>query len=136
MADVPFADGGGDVALGLEHLGDGGLLGVQPDVVARKQNAGDAYSWRVAAGHQPGAGRRADRGERVKVGELHSLPGHVVEVGRLDGLRAEDADVLIALVVHKDQDEVRCALGLGGGGQHEDGGQGEESLGQAVGNDS
>ena len=86
MADVPFTHGGGGIALGFENLSNGGFLGVQADVVAWKQNTGDTHSRWVAAGHQPGAGRRANRGKRVKVGELHSFVGHVVQVRGLDGL--------------------------------------------------
>ncbi len=114
VADVPFTHGRSGIALGLENLSNGGLLGVQADVVAWKQNAGDAHSRWVAAGHQPGAGRRANRSKRIKVGELHSFLGHVVQVRGLDGFRTEDTDVLVALVVHENEDEVRCARALGG----------------------
>ena len=43
----------------------------------------------------------------------------------------ENTDVLIALVIHENQDEIRSALGLGSGGRGKDSGQGERALGQA-----
>ena len=110
VTQVPLADAGGGVAACLEQLGDGHLAGVQPDLVPRKQHPEAADAFRVTAGHQCRPAGRADRRRRVEVGESHPLPSHPVDVWCLDVGRAKDTQVLVALVVGKDQDHVGCRL--------------------------
>ena len=50
----------------------------------------------------------------MEIGEADALAGQAVEVGRLDAFRAETAEVVVALVVREDDDEIgRPLRGLG-----------------------
>ena len=60
----------------------------------------------VVARHQGAAGRGADCIARITIGEAHALLGHAVEVGREDGLAAVAPQVVVAHVVHHDEDDV------------------------------
>ena len=78
-----------------------------PIFALRTERAENADALRVATGHQADAGRGADGSRRMEVGEDAALVGHVVEMGRLVGLRAERADIGVAHVVDEDDDDVR-----------------------------
>ena len=67
------------------------------------------HARRIAPGHQRGARRPADR-LRVEVREPHAFSGHLVEVRRADQWRAETTDILITLVVCKNEHKVRWSL--------------------------
>jgi len=67
----------------------------------------------VAAGQQPGAGRRAHRLSDVKIGEPPPLLGHLVEIRRRVVGGAEGPDVGVAHVVHEDHHDIRRPLGPG-----------------------
>ena len=125
VAEVPLADAGGGVAVGLEVIGDGDLVGVHAAGAGGKEDVllhADAF--RVAPREESGPGGGADRAGDHEAGELPALFGHAVEMGGLDGLRSEATEVVVALIVGEDDDEV----GLGGGGteREEEGGEKEE----------
>ena len=114
---VPLADAGCSVAILLEQLGDGQLIGmdtirriraVHPDVVA------DAT--RVAAGQQASTRGATDRRRGVVVGKPRALRRHRVDVRGIDLGRAVAAQVIVALVVDEDENDVRLrrygSLGL------------------------
>ena len=67
---------------------------------------GDADGGWVLAGEDAGAGRRADRAGRVRVGKAHALAGEAVDVGRLVEGTAVADEVLPAHVVDEDKDDV------------------------------
>ena len=123
VAEVPLADAGGCVALGFEVIGDGDLVGVHAAGAGGKEDVllhADAF--RVATGEQAGTGRSADRARDHEVGELPAFLGQLVEMRGLDGLRSETAQVVVALIIGEDDDEVR----LGRGAEREEGGEEEE----------
>ena len=70
-AEVPFADVPGAVAGALKHFPEGGLSGVEVDVVVD-----DPLLIRPAPGHQYGAMGRADRVVADGVGEFGALGRH------------------------------------------------------------
>jgi len=112
VAQVPFAEAAGGVAGALENLGDRDLVRVQAVRVARKQHGVSRSpcqtdAARVAAGHQRRPRGRADRRRDVERRQLHSLPGHAVQIRRAVDRRAERPDVTVAHVVDKDHYEVR-----------------------------
>ena len=112
VAQVPLANRRRRVADRLEHVGDGHLPGIEPDGTARLEDVRHADPYRVTAGHQRGPGRRTDGRADVEVGELDAFGGEAVEVGRGEPLRAEHADVGVALVVGEHDDDVG-AVGQG-----------------------
>src|SRR5215218_942594 len=63
----------------------------------------------IAAGEQAGARRRAYRRGRVEVCEAHAFGGHTIDPRRLDAWRAVAAEIVVALVVGENDDDVRWA---------------------------
>jgi hypothetical protein len=63
----------------------------------------------------------------MEIGEHRTVAGKAVEVWRRETLRAENADVAVALVVGENHDDIREALGAAGdeGEAREQGGEGE-----------
>ena len=107
QAHMPFADGGGLVALLLEHggyseairLDEGRLeppehprLEARPPAIAPREDA-------VEAGGANGSGR-------VGVGKVHPLPRQAVHVGRADLFRAIAAQVTVSHVIGHDIDDI------------------------------
>ena len=106
---VPFAEGGGGIAIILQHLGDGGRgLGDHPHVpVPIHRPLGDGAGpdpMLVAARQQRGAGGRADRGgvEGI-VGD--ALAGEFGQRGRAD-VAAKGVGLTEAHIVQKDDQDV------------------------------
>ena len=60
---------------------------------------------RVATGHDRCPTWAAD-GLGVEAGELHSLCGHAIQVGRLDLPRSKAAEIAVPLIIRKDDNEV------------------------------
>ena len=87
------------------------------DPVGRRvvQRAANPDAVGIAARQQRRARRRADRLGHVEVGEPDALGGHAVEVRRLRtagiGPGAEAADVGVAKVVGKDDDDSSAGVG-------------------------
>lgn len=67
---------------------------------------GNAVAGGVLAGHDAGAGGRADLAGGVAIGEAHSLSGDAVDVGRFVKSRSLDGEVMQAEVVGEDEDDV------------------------------
>jgi len=106
MAKVPFTVDGGIVTQRFEDFGDGGFVRVYPDFRLGAECALNSDTIRIAAGEQSGSGSRADGLSSVEVGEADAFFGHLIEIRRFDIGRAEDADILITLVVGEDNHEV------------------------------
>ncbi|KKM68564.1 hypothetical protein LCGC14_1459620 [marine sediment metagenome] len=49
----------------------------------------------------------AERRRRLEVGELHALGGHAIDVGRLEPFGSVAAEILIALIIGEQDDDVR-----------------------------
>ena len=106
-ADVPFADQAGAVAGPFEHRGRGRFGGVHRQRRFAVEDAGaGGVAPGVLAGDEGVAGRRADGAGGVGVGEAEAFARKPVAMRRLDGLRAVTAEVAVADVVGKDEDDV------------------------------
>ena len=106
-AQVPLAEDAGDVALLLEHLGQGQpVRGDGERAAGAEHAAGHAVAPAVAPGHDAVAAGRTDRCRGVGVGEAHALAGQPVAVRRR--VRAAVAgQVAVPQVVGQDDDDVR-----------------------------
>ena len=112
MPEMPFAEAGGGVALPFQVIGDGVLLGVQPLRRGGEQHVlMHAHALGITTGQQRRARRRAHRRGHHEARELPPLLRDAIDVRRLDGLRAETAQVAVPLVIGEDDHKVR----LGGG---------------------
>src|SRR6185437_14628432 len=56
--------------------------------------------------HEARAGRCADGGTGIALGEAHSVGGHAVDIGRMDLLLALVAYIAIAEIVGEDKDDI------------------------------
>ena len=114
MAEVPFSEAGGGVALSFEVIGDGVLGGIEPAGGGGEEDVLVHFDpLRVAAGEEGGSGRGADGRGDHEAGELASFLGEAIDVGRLDFGGAEAAEIAVALVVGEDNDEVGLFSGVG-----------------------
>ena len=131
VTKVPLAKTGGGVALGFQVVGDGVFLGVQSLGRCRKKNMlmhADAL-W-VTTGKQRRARWRTYRRSHHEARELTPFFGDAVDIGRLDGLGSETAQVAITLIVSKDDDEIGFGRKRGFSGEKENGQQtGQDSIG-------
>ncbi len=117
VTDVPFADGGGLVALRFHLLGDCDLRegeaadGFGPEV------GWQAGAFGVAAGKEAHTGWCADAGGSIARGEADAFGGKAIQIGRLDIGVTVAGQVAVAHVVGKENDDVWLRLGkrLGGG---------------------
>ena len=66
--------------LEIRHIDE--LATRRVDVSVHVDPVGDADGGWILAGEDAGAGRRADRAGRVRVGKAHALAGEAVDVGR------------------------------------------------------
>ncbi|NDC77563.1 MAG: hypothetical protein EBZ67_06800 [Chitinophagia bacterium] len=107
-AEVPFPDAGGLVALSLQHAAHREPLRFdQRRVVLTRDALLQCAPPGVTARQDPVAGRRAEGGGCVGVGEAHPLAGEPVDVRRLDeGGGVLAARVAVAHVVGQDVDKV------------------------------
>ncbi len=110
-AVVPFAEGAGGVAGGLEGVGDGFLREVEAFLSGGY--AADAAARVPAAGEEFGAGGRAD-GLDVEAIERDAAAGDAVDVGRGDLAVAREAVVAPAGVVGEEDHDVGPRRGEGG----------------------
>ena len=107
VAEMPLADAGGGVTVGGEVVGDGVFVGIESVGGFWEKNvAMHADALGIAAGEEGGAGGGADGAGDVEGGELFAFFGELIEVGGLDGFGAEAAEVIVALVVGEDDDDV------------------------------
>ena len=142
-AEVPLADGGRHVALGLEQFGDRRDAGRQVQVDRRAEQAvrgavgasgeegGDLQPGRALARHQGGARRRAHRGRGVSLREAGAVGGEPIEVRRALVLPAEATEVVDPEVVGEEDHDVR--RGLLGAERQEAGKRGEEQAEEGAG---
>ena len=121
FAEAPLAEQAGGVAGGLQHLGDGDVLGAKR--LGRSPGiAADMRMPRVLPRHQDAAGRRAHRRPGVEVGEANPLRRHPVQTRRPDDLLTVGPEVSVPQVVGQDEDHVGTIRRRGRGrrhGQHE-----------------
>ena len=82
-AEVPLAEAARTVALLLEHLGDGEVLGLEDRSTEGSDNAVEAAPV-VLSSQESEPARRADSRRTVPVGEGHALGGQAVQVRGLD----------------------------------------------------
>ena len=66
-----------------------------------------AAAKRIAARHQRGAGRGAERRRRVELRQPRAFGRHAVEIRRLELRVAEAAEIAVAEVVGQDDDDIR-----------------------------
>ncbi len=130
MAEVPFADGGGGVALGAEQFAEGEFAIGDAVPGIRAEGAVDADAVRVASGEQGGAGGGADRLGDVEIGEAPTVPCHAIDVRGGDMVAAEAAEIGVALVVGEYDDDIGRGRGEGCAAKQgkEEGGKGAHAV--------
>ena len=85
VAQVPLADQRRGISGPAKGVSDCRFVGMEPDRIAGKQHRApvmalfEADAPRVATGHKRGAGRGADRGGGVEIGEARTFRGEPVE---------------------------------------------------------
>ncbi len=129
VSQVPFADGGGGIAVLFQHGGHGQPGGF--DVQRGKGAQHSALLGRtpaVAAGHHRIPCGRADGGGGIRIGKTAAFFGQAVEVRRLDELTVGSVatHAAVAIVIREDDDDVgpvRRKSGGGQAGEAEEGGQ-------------
>ena len=114
-ADVPFADEGGCVAVFLEHGGEcEAIFFDEARTAGTGENAFHAGSEGHASGEDAVTGGRADGGRAVGVGKAKAFSGELIDVGCGNfGLIVVTAEVSVAKIVGKDEEDVGEAVGLG-----------------------
>ena len=75
----------------------------------------------IATGEQRRARRRANRRGHHEARELPAFLGNAVDIRRADGFGTKTAQVAVALVIGKDDDEVGLRSGRGFNGEKENG---------------
>jgi hypothetical protein len=110
VAEVVLAELAGDVAHGLQDLGDGGVLGLEAHIGSRQPHLGEAG----ADGGLAGDECRAAGGAAllaVPVGVHAAFPGDPVDVGRAVAHHAVvvGADIEPTDVIAPDDEDVRLA---------------------------
>ena len=128
---MPLAKTGGGVALGFQVVGDGVFLGVQSLGRCREKDmlVHPDTLW-VTTGEQGCTRRCTNRRGHHEARELPTFFGDAVDIGRLDGLGSETAQVAVALIVSKDDDEIGFGRKREFSGEKENGQQaGRDSIG-------
>ena len=116
FADVPFAQPGGGIAFFLQKLAEGGdLFGEGARALAfahlrvgvgRGGDVGQARPRGVLSAQEAAAGGRADMRGGIGVGEPKALTGHSIDMRSAVQIAAVAAQVHVAHVVDKDEDDV------------------------------
>ena len=75
----------------------------------------------IATGEQRRSGRRANRRGYHEARKLSAFLGNAVDIRRADGFGTKTAQVAVALVIGKDDDEVGLRSGRGFNGEKENG---------------
>ena len=109
-ADGVLAEEGGAVALAAE---DGGVSFGELGGGERSGEIGDAVAAHVLAGENGRAAAAADGGGDEVVAEEDAVFGESIDVGRFDNGVAVAAEVIEALIIGLDEQDIR-AVGLGG----------------------
>jgi len=116
VSEVPFAKTGRGIALAAAEFGDRGFGGVQSIAGPGSQCPLNADPHVIAAGQQTGAGSGADSLGDVEVGEASTGGGELVEVWSERRVAAERANVSVAHVIHKNDNDVWPGVAEGGTG--------------------
>jgi hypothetical protein len=130
VAESPFADERGGVALFFQDSGHGGVLGAEGlgERVFLSGISTDAGVALMLAGHEHAARRGAYRCSGVEMGEPHAFSGHAVDVGGLDDFLAVATGFPIAEIIGEDEDDVRFGKGEDRGEEGEDEDEGSHGL--------
>ena len=107
-AVVPFAECAGGVAVGLKHVGDGGLVGIKPTLSGTDSTHAGARI--VAAGEEFGAGRRTHLAD-IEIVECCPVAGEGIDVRRGEVGVPANAQITPALIVGEDDDDVGLSSG-------------------------
>ena len=132
VAEMPFADEAGGVAVLLQERGDRGARRLDEEWI---EGVGDATvierrAPTVAACDERVARRRANRRRRIGIGETSPFARETVEVGRLNerGIGAVGTKAPVAEVIGEDDEDVgRERSGRQGEGKASDGECGEDA---------
>ena len=111
VAEVPFPKEAGGVADFFEDLRKDG--GVEGHALALEDGVGDAVFFRMASGHEGGAGGRAGGGDH-EASEARAGVMESIEVGGFEPGMAMATDGREALVVGDDEDDVGAGAFEGG----------------------
>lgn len=103
---MPFADGGGMVAQGLKQFGDGHFIRMETMFGGMVERTVNAHPIGVTPRKQGGTGSGANGLCGMEIGKPHPLRSHLIQVGRPDIGRSEYADILVTLIVGKDDDDI------------------------------
>jgi hypothetical protein len=129
-AQMPFANSRGVVAERLKHPPHGQPVLFDQRLVPWPQHLRLQFrAPRIPPGQKPVACRRADAARGVRIRELHSLAGEAVDVGSgYAGIRIIHADVAVAEIVGKDDNDVRAIGALRGQAECRSRGRGFQEL--------
>ena len=108
QAEMPLPERRGAVALALAERGERGAIGLDVERAIGEEHLAVLHAGPpvVAAGHQPVAGRRADRPRGIGVGEPPALTGESVDVGGLQTVCPAAGEAPPAEVVGEDDHDV------------------------------
>ncbi len=115
FAQAPFAGDSGCVAGFFEDFGYSEIFGFEgqasfrADAASSGLVAADAGVAGVQAGHEDAAGRGADRGAGVALGEAAAFGGEFVYVRSLDMFLAVTAEIAVSEVIGHDENNVGFA---------------------------
>ena len=105
FGQIPLAKACRGIAFLFQNLRDSNLFTMQ-DRVDLLDVSALGNTKRITAGHDRGARRATDR-LRIKAGELHPRFGHRIQTWRPNIRRPKTADILITLIIGKNDHEVR-----------------------------
>ena len=108
---MPFPYAGCGVALRLEQVRNGDLIGVEAPLVPGEKHAQTTYPFGITTGQKSSPRGGANRSTRIKVGEAHALLGHPVDVRCLDERIAKTTGIRESHVINEDEDDVGSGLG-------------------------
>src|SRR5262249_47374377 len=114
MAEMPFAEASRGESLLFDELREGHFIAGNAVIRAMIERPRNADAHVVAAGHQTRARCRADGLGHVKVGKDSPFVRESIQIWSAVGLGAKWADIGIAHVVNKDDDDVGRTTPAGG----------------------
>ena len=129
IPQVPFAETSGGVSPRFTKFREGRFLTPDPGSAARPEGTVYTDAIGITSREKPGAGRRANWLGCIPVRKLPSLRGHLVEVWCRKSLGPKDSDVLVSLIIGKDDYDIGWSF-FGGspGEEHRKYGEEKESL--------
>ena len=106
VTKMPFAVNGRPIIFLFHQLAKSHFLLVNSKLGRMTGGSENPDSVGITSGCQCCSGCAANRLGDVKICELHSLAGQLVQVGSFEALGAKTSNICIALIVRKDDDEV------------------------------